>query len=104
MIGFCQRVLQLNFQSIRIIILLLFLCAPLCFATPTTLFAATSTKAQIADLDFPSYPSIKPNVDFWIKIFAHTSKSQGVIHDNKNLGIIYEVVRLDASNTVRGNK
>ena len=104
MIGFCQRVLQLNFQSIRIIILLLFLCAPLCFATPTTLFAATITKAQIADLDFPSYPSIKPNVDFWIKIFAHTSKSQGVIHDNKNLGIIYEVVRFDASNTVRGNK
>jgi membrane-bound lytic murein transglycosylase D len=49
--------------------------------------------AQIADLlavlDFPFYPSIKPNVDFWIKIFAHTSKSQGVIHDNKNFGIVY---------------
>ncbi|WP_457552022.1 transglycosylase SLT domain-containing protein [Desulfobacula sp.] len=108
MTGFCQRVLQLNFQSIRIILFLLFLCTPLCFATPTTLFAATSTKAQIADpladLDFPSYPSIKPNVDFWIKIFAHTSKSQGVIHDNKNLGIIYEVVRLDVSNTARANR
>ncbi len=108
MIGFCQHVLQRNFQSIRIILFLLFLCAPLCFATPTTIFATTSSKTQIADksadLDFPSYPSIKPNVDFWIKIFAHTLKSQGVIHDNKNLDIIYEVVDLDASRTVLANR
>jgi membrane-bound lytic murein transglycosylase D len=108
MTGFCQRVWQLNFQSTRIIILLLCFCVPLCFATPTKLFATTNSKTQIADkladIDFPSYPSIKPNVDFWIKIFANTSKSQGVIHDINNLSIIYEVVRLDASNTVRGNK
>lgn len=56
------------------------------------------------DHDFPLYPSIKPNVEFWIDIFTKFTKSQGVIHDNRNLGIIYEVVGLDASQSIRGNK
>jgi len=65
---------------------------------------ATHQSINLPDPDFPIYPSIKPNVEFWVDIFAKFSKFQGVIHDTRNLGIIYEVVKLDASETVRGNR
>ncbi|MCP3873740.1 MAG: transglycosylase SLT domain-containing protein [Desulfobacteraceae bacterium] len=76
----------------------------LSFVANPLLFAATRVEIQTNDPDFPMYPSIKPNVDFWIDIFTKYSKSQGVIHHTKNLDIIYEVVRLDASETYRANK
>ncbi len=56
------------------------------------------------DSDFPIYPTIKPNVEFWIDIFTKYSKSQGVIHDNRNLEIVYEIITLDGSNTLRARR
>ncbi len=73
------------------------------------LFAATPLLASItesthsSDNEFPLYPSIKPNVDFWVSIFTKYSKSHGVIHDIDNLSIIYEIVPLDSSETVSAN-
>jgi len=64
---------------------------------------SSSTQAAISDStdnEFPIYPAIKPNVDFWVSIFTKYSKSHGVIHDTNNLSIIYEVVPLDSSETV----
>ena len=71
----------------------------------THLSAATSsTKLTAPDSDFPIYPIIKPNVNFWIDIFTKYSKSKGVIHDSRNLDIIYEVIKLDDSNTLRARR
>jgi membrane-bound lytic murein transglycosylase D len=53
---------------------------------------------------FPVYPSIKPNVAFWTKMFTLYTRSDGVIHDTRNLDRIYEVIRLDPSRTARANK
>ncbi len=52
---------------------------------------------------FPVYDSIRPNVSFWKKIYTEYSTTQGVIHDKKNLAIIYEVIRLKDRNH-RGNR
>ncbi len=41
---------------------------------------------------FPHYPVIDSNVRFWEKIYSRYSTSQAVIHDSKNLGIVYEIV------------
>ncbi|MBU3918161.1 transglycosylase SLT domain-containing protein [bacterium] len=43
---------------------------------------------------FPIYESVKPNVNFWEKIFSVYGKSEGVIHDNSNMAVIYEIVEL----------
>ncbi|MGD9182561.1 MAG: transglycosylase SLT domain-containing protein, partial [Desulfobacterales bacterium] len=43
---------------------------------------------------FPVYDSIRPNISFWKKIYSEYSTTQGVIHDKRNLGIIYEVIEL----------
>jgi membrane-bound lytic murein transglycosylase D len=68
------------------------------------LSAATDSAILIPDTDFPTYPAIKPNVEFWVDIFTKYSKSHGVIHDNRNLDIIYEIITLDDSNTLRARR
>ena len=47
---------------------------------------------------FPVYDSIRPNVLFWKKIYTHYSTTEGVIHDNQNLAIIYDVIELQDLN------
>ena len=46
------------------------------------------------DPSFPVYPSIEPNVKFWIKVYSEYSTDQGILHDRQNLNVIYEVVEL----------
>lgn len=53
---------------------------------------------------FPVYPSIEPNVAFWIDMFTRYTRSQGVIHDARHLNRIYEVIRLDPSQTRTASK
>ena len=43
---------------------------------------------------FPVYKSIEANVEFWRDIYAKYPSSQGLIHDNRDLSIVYEVVSL----------
>jgi len=47
---------------------------------------------------FPVYDSIRPNVSFWEKIYSEYSTTQGVIHDKRYLGIIYEIIDLKDRN------
>ena len=60
------------------------------------LFIANATNicaSQPVD-PFPIYPSIETNVAFWKKIYTKYTTSQGIIHDRRNLDIIYEVIPL----------
>ena len=68
--------------------------------------ASASTKAMppSAPDDFPVYPVIKPNVDFWIDIFSKYCREDGVIHDTRNLSLIYGVVKLNPANTRKAAK
>jgi membrane-bound lytic murein transglycosylase D len=47
---------------------------------------------------FPVYDSIRPNVLFWKKIYTRYSTTQGVIHDKRNLAIIYDIIELKDRN------
>jgi len=49
-------------------------------------------RAVIAEADFAVPPALKPQVDFWIGIFATYGKRQVVIHDSERLDRIYSVV------------
>ena len=102
MTGSYWCVLNRNVQIIKII--LICVCVWFSVAIASPLSAATGRDTRIAAPDFPTYPAIKPNVEFWIDIFTKFSKSQGVMHDTRNLGIIYDIINLDASETVRANR
>lgn len=45
---------------------------------------------------FPVPPELQRDVDFWVAIFAHYNSDQGVLHDNRNLSIVYEQIDLPA--------
>ena len=46
---------------------------------------------------FPIPAEIQRDVDFWIDIFSHYTTSQGVLHDSRNLAVVYEHVDLSAN-------
>jgi membrane-bound lytic murein transglycosylase D len=58
----------------------------------------TAADTPIAPDPFPVYDCIRPNIAFWKKIYSEYSTTQGVIHDNQNLGIIYDVIELKDRN------
>ncbi len=60
--------------------------------------ASTPIPAASAE-DFPVYRVIRPNVDFWIDIFTKYSRADGVIHDARDLSLIYGTVKLNPANT-----
>ena len=43
-----------------------------------------------ADETFPQPPELQPDVDFWVSIFTRYTTNQGVLHDSRNLGVVYE--------------
>jgi membrane-bound lytic murein transglycosylase D len=43
---------------------------------------------------FPVPQCIQPNVNFWVKVYSEYHSGQGIIHDHKNLGIVYGVVEI----------
>ena len=46
---------------------------------------------------FPVPAELQRDVDFWVDIFSHYRTSQGVLHDNRNLGVVYERIDLPAN-------
>ena len=49
-----------------------------------------------ADETFPQPAELQRDVDFWASIFTHYRTDQGVLHDNRNLAVVYERVDLPA--------
>jgi len=44
--------------------------------------------------DFPVPPEIRPNVDFWTKVYGEWSRGKAAIHDDEYMSVIYEVAVL----------
>lgn len=43
---------------------------------------------------FPRPPALEPQIAFWRKVYAHWGRSQVALHDNRHMGVVYEVVNL----------
>jgi membrane-bound lytic murein transglycosylase D len=50
--------------------------------------------AETRDDPFPTFETIRPNVEFWKKVYAEWSLGQVAVHDLEHPGIVYEVVDL----------
>ncbi|MBT8068100.1 MAG: LysM peptidoglycan-binding domain-containing protein [Gammaproteobacteria bacterium] len=50
-----------------------------------------------ADQKFPQPPELKPDVDFWVSIFTRYATDEGVLHDNRNLAVVYERIEMPSS-------
>jgi membrane-bound lytic murein transglycosylase D len=57
-----------------------------------SIFLFSSAQATSA---LPRPPGLEPEVGFWRRAFAECTSAQGLIHDNRHLGIVYE--KIDAT-------
>src|SRR5260370_18023983 len=44
---------------------------------------------------------LEPDVRFWIRVYTEVTTDQGLLHDDWNLGLVYEVLRFDPADSPR---
>ncbi len=61
--------------------------------------AAFSNEINYSGKDiFPLHSELEPAVRFWINVYAKYGTNQYVIHDSRNMGLVYEVFKIGALN------
>src|SRR5271156_2138396 len=50
---------------------------------------------------FAHPPELEKDVRFWIRVYTEVTTDQGLVHDDWNLGLVYEVLRFDPSDSQR---
>jgi membrane-bound lytic murein transglycosylase D len=74
------------------------------FLTAILVVALSRSNVEAQSDLFPVYPIIKPNVDFWTKIYTEYPTDRGVIHDRRYLNRIYGVIKLEDPDRAGGRK
>lgn len=64
-----------------------------CLCWSLTLLTGTAAATET----FPLPAELKPDVDFWISIFTGYATDEGVLHDSRNLAVIYERIDMPAT-------
>src|SRR5271169_2776720 len=67
-----------------------FMLAPLIFAR--------ALAAETPD-PFVHPPELEQDVRFWIRVYTEVTTDQGLLHDDWNLGLVYEVLRFDPADS-----
>src|SRR5258708_23578456 len=44
-------------------------------------------------------PQLERDVRFWIRVYTEVTTDQGLLHDDWNLGLVYEVLRFDPASS-----
>jgi membrane-bound lytic murein transglycosylase D len=50
---------------------------------------------------FAHPPELEQDVRFWIRVYTEVTTDQGLLHDDWNLGLVYEVLRFDPADSPR---
>ena len=64
----------------------------------------TALTAAAAPRDFPRPPALERDVAFWKRIYSEVGTDAGLLHDSRNLGIVYEITRLPAGLSPRARE
>jgi membrane-bound lytic murein transglycosylase D len=89
------RPLSLALAAFGIVIVLLSHAEPGAAATAATEVAAADVAAADAEDPFAHPPALERDIRFWIRVYTEVTTDQGLLHDDWNLGLVYEVLRFD---------
>jgi membrane-bound lytic murein transglycosylase D len=64
------------------------------------LIGGLSLAAELTDA-FAHPQELEPDVRFWIRVYTEVTTDQGLLHDDWNLGLVYEVLRFDPADSPR---
>jgi membrane-bound lytic murein transglycosylase D len=75
-------------------------------ATPPTLTggpppASTPPAPRVLDRNFPQPPALDRDVNFWIRVYTEIGTNAGFLHDQYNLGVVYETIQFDPGMSAR---
>jgi len=51
--------------------------------------------AAAASQSLPEPAALEPDIRFWMRVYSEITTNQGFIHDQRNLGVVYETLRFD---------
>lgn len=60
--------------------------------------------SQADNEHFPVYPNILNNISFWQDVYTRYTTTQGILHDDENLSLIYGVIPLEAKSVEKHRK
>ncbi len=73
------------------------------FGTLTLGFVASIVCSYAATGDpadpFVHPPALERDIRFWIRVYTEVTTDQGLLHDDWNLGLVYEVLRFDPASS-----
>ena len=58
------------------------------------LFMGLAAQPALSEETFPLPEELQPDVDFWVSVFTRYGTDEGVLHDNRKLGVVYERIDL----------
>jgi membrane-bound lytic murein transglycosylase D len=65
---------------------------------------AVAASPGSADPDFPMTPGLVPQVDFWKRIYSEVDGDHGLLHDSRDLRVVYEVTSAPRDLSRRGRE
>src|SRR3982751_3126126 len=51
--------------------------------------------------NIPRPEGIQTDVNFWIRVYSEVTTNEGFLHDERNLGVIYETIKFSAGSSPR---
>lgn len=62
------------------------------------------TPAQAAEESIPFPAALQPDVDFWIRVYSEISTSEGFLHDEHDLSLVYRKLKFERDVTPRARR
>ena len=70
-------------------------------APPAAVTAAQPPSPRVLDKQFPQPPALDRDVNFWIRIYTEVGTNAGFMHDQYNLGVVYETLQFNPDTSAR---
>ena len=78
---------------------------PLTGGPPAAAVAAAATaeakSPRVLDKLFPQPAALDRDVNFWIRVYTEIGTNAGFLHDQYNLGVVYETLQFGSDTTAR---
>jgi membrane-bound lytic murein transglycosylase D len=74
---------------------------PLTGGPPAVAAAAEAKAPRVLDKLFPQPPALDRDVNFWIRVYTEIGTNAGFMHDQYNLGVVYETLQFGPDTTSR---
>ena len=60
-----------------------------------TVLLLLSGLASAAPADIPRPPELERDVQFWIRVYSQVTTHEGLLHDEHNLGVVYQTLQFE---------